>query len=46
MMPATHRQTELASRPSEQVPVEQQSRAHLEQTFELFSQMSSLLNEF
>ncbi|UCL85503.1 sensor histidine kinase [Pseudomonas sp. HS-18] len=45
MMPATHRQTELASRPSEQVPVEQQSRAHLEQTFELFSQMSSQLNQ-
>lgn len=48
MMPAANRQTELASQlPADplQVPVEQQSRAHLEQTFELFSQMSSQLNQ-
>lgn len=48
MMPATNRQTELVSQlPAEplQVPVEQQSRAHLEQTFALFSQMSSQLNQ-
>ena len=48
MMPATHRQTELAAQlPADplQVPVEQQSRAHLEQTFALFSQMSSQLNQ-
>lgn len=48
MMHATNRQTELASQlPAEPlpVPVEQQSRAHLEQTFELFSQMSSQLNQ-
>ncbi|MFV3368161.1 sensor histidine kinase [Pseudomonas sp. NY15435] len=48
MMPATNRQTELVSQlPAEplQVPAEQQSRAHLEQTFALFSQMSSQLNQ-
>ena len=47
-MPATNRQTELASQVTAdplQVPVEQQSRAHLEQTFALFNQMSSQLNQ-
>lgn len=46
MMPAANRQTEITSQlPVEQVPVEEQSRAHLDQTFALFNQMSSQLSQ-